>query len=38
LSKTCLHFDEAHYEKVQTAYTLLDKRQVTLTVIVFRPL
>lgn len=28
LSKTCSNFDEAHYEKVQTAYRLLGKTQV----------
>lgn len=28
LSKTCSHFDEIHYEKVQTAYRLLGKTQV----------
>lgn len=28
LSKTCAHFDENHYEKVQMAYSLLGKRQV----------
>jgi hypothetical protein len=28
LSKTCSHFDEAHYEKVQTSYRLLGKSQV----------
>ena len=31
LSKTCNSFDEKHYEKVQTAYRLLGKTQVSLT-------
>jgi len=29
LSRTCHNFDEKHYEKVQTAYRLLGKTQVT---------
>lgn len=29
LSKTCKHFDVAHYTKVQLAYTLLGKTQVS---------
>lgn len=29
LSKTCAGFDQTHYEKVQTAYRLLGKTQVT---------
>ena len=28
LSKTCNHFDEKHYAKVQLAYQLLGKTQV----------
>ncbi|XP_048779720.2 syndetin-like isoform X2 [Ostrea edulis] len=30
LSKTCSNFDEAHYEKVQTAYRLLGKTQTAM--------
>ncbi len=30
LSKTAIGFDEKHYEKVQTAYRLLGKTQVTI--------
>ena len=30
LSKTCNGFDEKHYEKVQVAYRLLGKTQVSL--------
>ncbi|XP_022337065.2 syndetin-like isoform X3 [Crassostrea virginica] len=30
LSKTCSHFDEIHYEKVQTAYRLLGKTQTAM--------
>lgn len=29
LSKTCKHFDVSHYTKVQVAYTLLGKTQVS---------
>lgn len=29
LSKTCAGFDQSHYEKVQTAYRLLGKTQVS---------
>ena len=29
LSKTCKHFDVSHYTKVQLAYTLLGKTQVS---------
>lgn len=29
LSKTCSNFDVVHYEKVQKAYRLLNKTQVT---------
>lgn len=29
LSKTCKHFDVVHYTKVQLAYTLLGKTQVS---------
>lgn len=28
LSKVCLKFDEVHYEKLQEAYSLLEKTQV----------
>ncbi len=35
LSKTCLDFDETHYEKVQKAYRLLGKTQVSVNKIRF---